>query len=170
MTFISGCWQREDISMTSYILIDSYLISVSTSIRAWSWLFYPEHPICITGDWSEPQTDRRGPGLKLSWRQAAAMPYTFTKLSYETPCNFSTSRKKISDLSTAVNIVTSILHSQCSGIRIGLINVLWARGIGRTSGTAGWVLVVLSIVKPFYHGCSFVFSFVAERSRAGSAG
>ena len=33
-------------------------------------------------------------------------------------------------------------------VRIELITLLWARGIGRTSGTAGWVLVVLSIVKP----------------------
>ena len=80
-----------------YLKPDSYLISVSTSIRAWSWLFYPEHPICITGDWSEPQTERRGPGLKLSWRHVVAMPYTSMKLLYETPCNFPTSRRKISD-------------------------------------------------------------------------
>ena len=87
-----------------YLKPDSYLISVSTSIRAWSWLFYPEHPICITGDWSEPQTERRGPGLKLSWRQVVAMPYTPTKLSYETPCNFPTylgGKSRTSDLSTS---------------------------------------------------------------------
>ena len=72
------------------------------------------------------------------------------KLSYATLCNFPTSRRKISDLrpqylSTSVNIVTSILSSLHSGIRIWLINVLWARGIGRTSGSAGWVLVLSTV-------------------------
>ena len=119
--------QRRYINDILYLKPDSYLISVSTSIRAWSWLFYPEHPICITGDWSEPQTERRGPGLKLSWRQVVAMPYTPMKLPNETLCNFPTSRKKISDLSTAVNIATSILHSLHSGLRIGLMKRCWAQ-------------------------------------------
>ena len=77
--------------------INKYLISVSTSIRSGSWLFYPEHPICITGDWSAPQTVREGQ-VEIPARHVAATLYTLMKLSYETPCNFPTSRRKISDL------------------------------------------------------------------------
>ena len=65
--------------------------------------------------------------------------------------------------------VTSVLQSVRSDIRIGLIMNVWARGIGRTSGAAGWVNTLIPNCETFHHGCSFVFSFVAERSRAGSA-
>ena len=145
MTFISGCWQREDIIMTSYIL---------NLIVAWSRYqprsghglgSYPEYPICITGDWTEPQTGRRGSGWK-STCHVVAMPYTPMKLLCNTlqlP-NISEENLRPQYLSTSVNIVTSILSSLHSGIRIGLINYLWARGIGRTSGTAGWVKTLVS--------------------------
>ena len=70
-----------------YFKPDSYLISVSTSIRSGSWLFYPEHPICITGDWSAPQTGIEGQ-VEIPARHVAATLNTYMKLSYETPCNF----------------------------------------------------------------------------------
>ena len=50
---------------------------------------------------------------------------------------------------TTVNTVTSVLQSLHSGIRIELINAFWARGIGRTSGTAGWVLSSTLNCEPF---------------------
>ena len=55
-----------------------------------------------------------------------------------------TNLSKTSVPQTSVNTVTSVLQSLHSGIRIGLINYLWARGIGRTSGTAGWVNTLVS--------------------------
>ena len=80
--------QRRYIIMTSNSpQINKYLISVSTSIRSGSWLFYPEHPICITGDWSAPQTGIEGQ-VEIPERHVAATLYTLMKLSYETPCNF----------------------------------------------------------------------------------
>ena len=173
MTISFGCWQREDICIDIHILPHS-----PNSISTWSrYLPRSGHGlgwsiqstlIDITGDWSEPQTERRGPGLKLSWRQVVAMPYTLMKLPNETLCNFPTSRKKISDLSTAVNIVTSILHSLHSGLRIGLMKRCWAQRY-RSYLRDGRVGSFLLSVNPFHHGCSFVFSFVFERSRAGPA-
>ena len=64
--------------------------------------------------------------------------------------------------------VTSVLQSLHSGKRIELMNRYWAQRY-RSYLRDGRVGSFLLSVNPFHHGCSFVFSFVAERSRAGSA-
>ncbi len=72
------------------------------------------------------------------------------------------------DLSSSASIVTSISNQWTQWKRIELIERCWARRY-RSYLRDGRVGSFLLSVNPFHHGCSFVFSFVVERSRAGPA-
>ena len=135
-----------------YLKPDSYLISVSTSIRAWSWLIYPEHPYRyngrLVGTSNREKRARFETFLAPCCSHAILLIRNYlmqhSAISQHLGGKSRTNLSKTSAPQNSVNTVTSVLQSQHSDIRIGLINSIWARGIGRTSGTAGWVNTLVS--------------------------